>query len=76
MAIPSCYAGKVLFVDLSTGIIREEVLPENGYRDFVGGNGLGVRVLSCAGTGLHVRTMCTSARRIPRAILMSSAMAS
>jgi aldehyde:ferredoxin oxidoreductase len=45
MAIPSCYAGKVLLIDLSTGKIREEVLPENVYRDFVGGNGLGVRVL-------------------------------
>ena len=45
MAIPSCYAGRVLFVDLSAGKIREEVLPESVYRDFVGGNGLGVRVL-------------------------------
>ena len=45
MAIPSCYAGQVLFVDLTAGTIREEVLPENIYREFVGGNGFGVRVL-------------------------------
>jgi aldehyde:ferredoxin oxidoreductase len=45
MAIPSCYAGKVLLVDLTEGRLRDEVLPERAYRDFVGGNGLGVRVL-------------------------------
>lgn len=45
MAIPSCYAGKVLFVDLTEGILTEEILDESVYRDFVGGNGLGVRVL-------------------------------
>jgi aldehyde:ferredoxin oxidoreductase len=45
MSIPSCYAGKDLFVDLSAGTMMEEVLPENVYHDFVGGNGLGVRVL-------------------------------
>ncbi len=45
MAIPSCYAGKVLFVDLTAGRIREERLPESVYRGFIGGNGLGIRVL-------------------------------
>jgi aldehyde:ferredoxin oxidoreductase len=45
MTVPSCYAGKVLFVDLTRGEIREERLPESTYRDFIGGNGLGVRVL-------------------------------
>ena len=45
MATPCCYAGKVLFVDLTEGILTEEVLPESLYRGFIGGNGLGVRVL-------------------------------
>ena len=45
MGIPGCYAGKVLFVNLSEGSIREETLPERVYREFVGGNGLGVRIL-------------------------------
>jgi aldehyde:ferredoxin oxidoreductase len=45
MAIPSCYAGKVLFVNLTEGQIREEILPESVYREFIGGNGLGIRVL-------------------------------
>ena len=45
MSIPSCYAGKVLFVDLSDGRIREETPSEAIYRQFVGGNGLGIRIL-------------------------------
>ena len=45
MAIPSCYAGKILLVDLSEGTLTEEKLPESVYREFIGGNGLGVRVL-------------------------------
>jgi len=45
MAIPACYAGKVLFVDLTNGNLKEEVLPESVYRSFIGGNGLGVRIL-------------------------------
>lgn len=45
MTIPSCYAGKILFVDLTEGTLREERPPESIYREFVGGNGLGVRVL-------------------------------
>ncbi len=45
MAIPSCYAGKMLFVNLSEGTIREETPAERIYREFIGGNGLGVRIL-------------------------------
>jgi aldehyde:ferredoxin oxidoreductase len=45
MGIPGCYAGKVLFVDLTNGILREETLPESIYREFIGGNGLGIRIL-------------------------------
>jgi aldehyde:ferredoxin oxidoreductase len=45
MAVPSCYAGKVLFVDLTNGLIKEETLAENICREFIGGNGLGIRVL-------------------------------
>ena len=39
------YAGKLLFVDLTSGTIEEEPLPEELCRDFIGGTGLGVRVL-------------------------------
>ena len=39
------YNGKVLFVDLTSGSIREESLPEQVYRDFIGGQGLGARIL-------------------------------
>ena len=39
------YTGKILFVDLTTGVIKEETPPEKIYRDFIGGTGLGVRVL-------------------------------
>jgi aldehyde:ferredoxin oxidoreductase len=45
MTIPSCYAGKILIADLSAGTLKEEKLPENIYRGFIGGNGLGVRIL-------------------------------
>ena len=41
----SGYNGKVLFVDLSSGSIKEENLPEKVYRDFIGGQGLGARIL-------------------------------
>jgi len=37
--------GRILFVDLTRGSIREESFPESVYRDFIGGIGLGVRVL-------------------------------
>ena len=39
------YAGKILFVDLSKGSITEEALPESLYRDFIGGYGIGIRIL-------------------------------
>ena len=37
--------GTLLFVDLTSGLIREDSPEEQIYRDFVGGLGLGVRVL-------------------------------
>jgi len=39
------YMGKILFVNLSTGEIREETPEENLYHDFVGGYGIGARIL-------------------------------
>jgi len=39
------YAGKILSVDLTKGAIQEESPPESMYRDFIGGTGLGVRIL-------------------------------
>ena len=39
------YIGKVLFVDLSTGVIKEEALDEKICRDFIGGYGIGARML-------------------------------
>ncbi len=39
------YIGKILFVDMTSGSIREEVFPEKFYRDFLGGYGLGVKIL-------------------------------
>ena len=39
------YAGKILFIDLSTGAIRIETMSEGIYRDFIGGVGIGVRIL-------------------------------
>ena len=39
------YMGKIGFVNLSTGDIREEKLDEKMARDFIGGYGLGVRIL-------------------------------
>lgn len=39
------YMGKLLFVDLSTGKIREETPEESLYRDFIGGYGIGARIL-------------------------------
>ena len=39
------YAGKLLFVDLSRGTIREEALTEDLARNFIGGYGVGARVL-------------------------------
>jgi aldehyde:ferredoxin oxidoreductase len=39
------YAGKMLVVNLSDGSIREEAVPEKVCREFIGGYGLGIRVL-------------------------------
>lgn len=39
------YMGKLLFVDLSSGEIKEEKLAEDLCRDYVGGYGLGARIL-------------------------------
>jgi aldehyde:ferredoxin oxidoreductase len=39
------YMGKLLFVNLSTGEMREEPLDENICRNFIGGNGIGARML-------------------------------
>jgi len=39
------YAGKMLFVDLNKGAIKEEALPEKMCRAFIGGYGFGIRVL-------------------------------
>jgi len=39
------YAGKILVVNLSKGSIEETVLPEKTYRAFIGGYGLGIRIL-------------------------------
>ena len=43
--MPNGYWGKVLFVNLSTGQIEAETLPEAVYRRYLGGYGLGVAVL-------------------------------
>jgi len=45
MTIAKGYNGKVLFVDLTSGSVKGENLPEKVYRDFIGGQGLGVRIL-------------------------------
>ncbi len=39
------YMGKLLFVDLSNGEIRKEAPGDGLYRDFIGGYGVGARVL-------------------------------
>ncbi|OGO00038.1 MAG: hypothetical protein A2Y58_00815 [Chloroflexi bacterium RBG_13_51_52] len=39
------YIGKLLFVNLSTGTIKEETPEENLLRDFIGGYGVGGRLL-------------------------------
>ncbi len=39
------YMGKLLFVNLSTGQIKEETPDEKLYRNFIGGYGIGARVL-------------------------------
>jgi aldehyde:ferredoxin oxidoreductase len=39
------YMGKLLFVNLSTGELKDEPLGENLGRDFIGGYGIGARIL-------------------------------
>ena len=39
------YIGKILFIDLSTGEMKEEGLDEKICRDFIGGYGIGARML-------------------------------
>lgn len=43
--MPNGYWGRILFVNLSTGQIEVETLPDAIYRRYLGGYGLGVRVL-------------------------------
>ena len=43
--MPGGYMGKLLWVDLSTGTIKEEALEESLCRDFIGGYGIGARIL-------------------------------
>jgi aldehyde:ferredoxin oxidoreductase len=40
------YMGKMLFVDLTNRKIREEELPEKMARDYIGGYGIGARILT------------------------------
>ena len=39
------YMGKLLFVDLSSGVCKEEELGEELCRDFMGGYGIGAKIL-------------------------------
>ncbi|MCL1829464.1 MAG: hypothetical protein FWG32_08250 [Oscillospiraceae bacterium] len=39
------YTGKMLFVNLTTGKIEDKHIPEEWYRDFIGGPALGARIL-------------------------------
>jgi aldehyde:ferredoxin oxidoreductase len=39
------YAGRIGFVDLTTGEIKTEILDESLARDFIGGQGIGARIL-------------------------------
>ena len=39
------YTGKMLFVNLTTGVIEDKRIPEEWYRDFIGGPALGARIL-------------------------------
>ncbi len=43
--MPNGYMGKILFVDLSKKEIREEIPGESLYRQYVGGYGIGARIL-------------------------------
>ncbi len=39
------YAGKILFVDLSAGVVQEEVPDQQFYRSCVGGTGMGAKLM-------------------------------
>jgi aldehyde:ferredoxin oxidoreductase len=39
------YIGKILFVDLSTGEIYTDEPDEKLYREFIGGQGVGARII-------------------------------
>ncbi|NLM20408.1 MAG: hypothetical protein GX207_01485 [Peptococcaceae bacterium] len=39
------YTGKMLFVNLTTGELEDKHIPEEWYRDFIGGPALGARIL-------------------------------
>ncbi|NQT73129.1 MAG: aldehyde ferredoxin oxidoreductase family protein [Chloroflexi bacterium] len=43
--MPDGYMGKILFVNLSTGELKDETPDENLYRDYIGSYGLGARIL-------------------------------
>jgi len=43
--MPGGYAGRILFIDLTAGKIEEKEVPEEVYRSFIGGYGLGIRIL-------------------------------
>lgn len=43
--MPGGYMGKILFVNLSTGKIEEEKPEDSLYRNFLGGYGIGARIL-------------------------------
>ena len=39
------YTGKMLFANLTTGELEDKIIPEEWYRDFLGGPALGARIL-------------------------------
>lgn len=43
--MPAGYMGKILWVDLSKGVLKDETLDEKLCRDFIGGYGIGARLL-------------------------------
>jgi len=43
--MPGGYTGRILFADLTTGTIKKEAPSDSVYRDFIGGTGLGIRML-------------------------------
>ncbi len=43
--MPYGYTGKILWVDLSSGSMKDEVIPEEILRKYLGGSGLGAKIL-------------------------------